>query len=110
MQLPHTPQSPSQYNSKQSPSDTSQLIHPIFNTLPTPVHATNELSISCDPPTMLYSPDSSKRKRLHDDISSAETGKKVGVEDRQLSIKDLHLDVGKKYRLCTTRKASHLFR
>lgn len=47
---------------------------------------------------------SNKRKRDVDDTGDREQ-KKVHVEDRILGIRDLHLDVGKKYLLCRTRKA-----
>ncbi len=45
-----------------------------------------------------------KRKRDVEDTGNQEL-KKVHVEDRNLGIEDLHLDVGKKYLLCRTRKA-----
>lgn len=47
---------------------------------------------------------SNKRKRDVEDNGDQEQ-KKVHVEDRRLGIEDLHLDVGKKYLLCRTRKA-----
>ncbi len=47
---------------------------------------------------------SNKRKREVEDNGDQEQ-KKVHVEDRRLGIQDLHLDVGKKYLLCRTRKA-----
>jgi hypothetical protein len=47
--------------------------------------------------------DSNKRKRDIEDHGDREQ-KKVHVEDSRISIKDLHLDVGKKYLLCRTRK------
>ena len=47
---------------------------------------------------------SNKRKRDVEDVGDQEQ-KKVHVEDRRLGIEDLHLDVGKKYLLCRTRKA-----
>ena len=47
---------------------------------------------------------SNKRKREVEDNGDQEQ-KKVHVEDRRLGIEDLHLDVGKKYLLCRTRKA-----
>lgn len=46
---------------------------------------------------------SNKRKRELEDHGDREQ-KKVHVEDRRISIKDLHLDVGQKYLLCRTRK------
>jgi hypothetical protein len=46
---------------------------------------------------------SNKRKRDVDDYGDREQ-KKVHVEDSRIRIEDLHLDVGKKYRLCRTRK------
>jgi hypothetical protein len=45
-----------------------------------------------------------KRKRDADDMGGR-AQKKVHVEDRNHGINDLHLDVGKKYLLCRTRKA-----
>ena len=47
---------------------------------------------------------SNKRKREVDD-NGDQGQKKIHVEDRSLGIEDLHLDVGKKYLLCRTRKA-----
>jgi len=47
---------------------------------------------------------SNKRKREVEDNGDQEQ-KKVHVEDRRLGIEDLHLNVGKKYLLCRTRKA-----
>jgi hypothetical protein len=47
---------------------------------------------------------SNKRKREIEDNGGQEQ-KKVHVEGRRLGIEDLHLDVGKKYLLCRTRKA-----
>jgi hypothetical protein len=46
---------------------------------------------------------SSKRKRESEDSGDREQ-KKVHVEERKLCIEDLHLDVGKIYQLCRTRK------
>jgi hypothetical protein len=46
---------------------------------------------------------SNKRKRDLRDTGDREQ-KKPHVEDRKLGIEDLHLDVGKKYLLCRTRK------
>jgi hypothetical protein len=46
---------------------------------------------------------SNKRKRDDDDHGDREQ-KKVHVEDSRISIDDLHLNVGKKYLLCRTRK------
>lgn len=45
----------------------------------------------------------SKRKRESEDTGDREQ-KKVHVEERKLCIEDLHLDVGKIYQLCRTRK------
>lgn len=46
-----------------------------------------------------------KRKRALDDLGDREQ-KKVQTEDRRLGIDVLHMDVGEKYLLCRTRKAS----
>jgi hypothetical protein len=46
---------------------------------------------------------SSKRKREPEDHGDREQ-KKVHVEDSRIRIEDLHLDVGKIYSLCRTRK------
>lgn len=46
---------------------------------------------------------SNKRKRAEEDTGDREQ-KKVHVEERKLCIEDLHLDVGKIYQLCRTRK------
>jgi len=47
---------------------------------------------------------SNKRKRLLEDTGEREQ-KKVHLEDSEVSIKDLHLNVGPKYLLCKSRKA-----
>ena len=52
---------------------------------------------------------SNKRKRDVEDHGDRDQ-KKVHVEDSRLSIEDLHLDVGKKYLLCRTRKAPFFLR
>lgn len=69
-------------------------------TLPTPAHsvtgsAHHDLIMADDSPH--------KRKRSVDDSGDREQ-KKVHVEESKLGIEDLHLDVGKKYLLCQTRK------
>lgn len=99
VQLPQTPQSPSQPG-KASPIESSQpSTH--SNTLPTPAHSING-SIPTQS-TSMTSPDSNKRKRESADNGDREQ-KKSHVEDRELSIDDLHIDVGKKYLLCRSRK------
>lgn len=50
---------------------------------------------------------SNKRKREAQDTGDREQ-KKAHVEERKLCIEDLHLDVGKIYQLCRTRKAPTL--
>jgi hypothetical protein len=52
---------------------------------------------------------SNKRKRDLEDHGDREQ-KKVHIEDSRLSIEDLHLDVGKKYLLCRTRKTPFFLR
>lgn len=50
---------------------------------------------------------SNKRKRDLEDTGDREQ-KKVHIEDSEVSIKDLHLNVGPKYLLCKSRKAPFL--
>lgn len=47
---------------------------------------------------------SNKRKNPFGDTGDHEH-KKVHLEDRRVGIENLHLDVGEKYLLCSTRKA-----
>lgn len=73
--------------------------------LPTPAHSINNCDSSHDA-TMVDADSPNKRKRLADDTGDQEQ-KKVHLEDpRRLGIQDLHLDVGPKYLLLRTRKAS----
>lgn len=48
-----------------------------------------------------------KRKRALEDGGDRDH-KKAHIEDRRLGIENLHMDVGEKYLLCRTRKASLL--
>jgi hypothetical protein len=105
---PRTPQSPSQIASSmhdlppKPPSPTTN------NSLPTPAHSING-SMSSSTGSGFSSEiaqvdgASNKRKRDIEDHGDQEQ-KKVHVEDSRISIEDLHLNVGKKYLLCRTRK------
>jgi hypothetical protein len=109
---PRTPQSPPQPalpSPEKRPVETSAA-DPMSSTttrseVNTAVSGSSRMAGSID--TSGISPHmddpSNKRKR-----EVADTGlrdqKKVHVEDRKLGIEDLHLDVGKKYLLCRTRK------
>lgn len=99
-QLPQTPQSPSQPGKASPAESTYTSVGPMA--LPTPAHSVSGASTS--QLSNMPSPDSSKRKREPEDAGNREQRKKIRAEDRELSIQDLHLDVGKKYLLCRTRK------
>lgn len=105
---PQTPQSPSQYSpSTADPhsSMNSSMTSVTTASLPTPAHSVNNCDSSHDA-TMVDADSPNKRKRLADDTGDQEQ-KKVHLEDpRRLGIQDLHLDVGPKYLLLRTRKAS----
>lgn len=101
---PQTPQSPSQFSSGTSEPvlsvATSMTTTTTPTTLPTPAHsvtgsAHHDLAMADDSPH--------KRKRSIDDNGDRDQ-KKFHVEESKLGIEDLHLDVGKKYLLCQTRK------
>jgi hypothetical protein len=104
---PRTPQSPSPYGPTDLPSKPPTPPK-TGESLPTPAHSingsmsstTSDLAIEG---ARLEEP-SSKRKRDLDDHGDREQ-KKIHVEDSRIRIEDLHLDVGKKYSLCRTRKA-----
>lgn len=104
---PQTPQSPSPFESTDLPSKLSASPK-INNSLPTPAHSINgsmsstTADLSVD--GMHLEDSSNKRKRDLEDHGDQEQ-KKVHVEDSRVRIEDLHLDVGKKYSLCRTRKA-----
>jgi len=61
----------------------------------------NDLPAFADPTNLEET--SNKRKRDEGDSGDRDQ-KKVHVEDSRISIEDLHLDVGLKYKLCSTRK------
>jgi hypothetical protein len=116
---PQTPQSPS-YRASGSIERTSSvdIVGPaVEKGFPTPANSINGSAQSFDVAegaltmtdnsrdVVMETEDfSNKRKRDVEDVGSQEQ-KKVHVEDRRLGIEDLHLDVGKKYLLCRTRKA-----
>lgn len=80
----------------------------ITTALPTPAHSVNGThpGDSSHDVTMSDVDSPNKRKREGDDMGGQEQ-KKTHLEDpRRLGIQDLHLDVGPKYLLCRTRKAS----
>lgn len=109
-QPPRTPQSPLQPNSAMSEKapnttrsdNTSSTTSRTMQSLDTP-------GAPCDSPPMAIDSSvevdeiSTKRKREAEDTGDREQ-KKVNVEERKLCIEDLHLDVGKIYQLCRTRK------
>lgn len=100
---PQTPQSPSQL----SPGTSEPVISvassmaPTTTTLPTPAHSVNGSGSQTDIAMSDESPH--KRKRSVDDMGDRDQ-KKAHLEESKLGIEDLHLDVGKKYLLCQTRK------
>lgn len=108
---PRTPQSPLQSNTASSekvPNTrvSSNMSSTISRTVQGPAMAdahdgatpmSIDSTIHADDPT-------NKRKRESEDTGDREQ-KKVHVEERKLCIEDLHLDVGKIYQLCRTRKA-----
>ena len=105
---PQTPQSPSQTSPGPNDPPSKPTTSPrVNNSLPTPAHSINGSMASAGSVSVLDAthPDeeSNKRKRDLDDQGDQEQ-KKVHVEDSRISIDDLHLDVGKKYLLCRTRK------
>jgi hypothetical protein len=105
---PQTPQSPSQFSpSTADPhsSMNSSMTSVTTASLPTPAHSVNNCDSSHDT-TMIDADSPNKRKRLADDTGDQEQ-KKAHLEDpRRLGIENLHLDVGPKYLLLRTRKAS----
>lgn len=74
--------------------------------LPTPAHSVNGSSMHSEMAHDMALSDESpqKRKRLLEDLGDRDQ-KKAHIEDRRFSIENLHLDVGEKYLLCSTRKA-----
>lgn len=102
---PQTPQSPSQFSSGAASdpvtSAASSMAATTATTLPTPAHSVNGSSSQLDIAMSDESPN--KRKRSVDDMGDRDH-KKVHLEESKLGIEDLHLDVGKKYLLCQTRK------
>jgi hypothetical protein len=104
---PHTPQSPLPYGSTDLPS--KPITPPkTGESLPTPAHSINGSMSSTASDLAIegahLEESSSKRKRDLEDHGDREQ-KKVHVEDSRIRIEDLHLDVGKIYSLCRTRKA-----
>jgi hypothetical protein len=117
---PHTPESPLQpaSGSTDRSSPATEVTGKVAaKPLLTPAHSTKgsitssegtEVSTTMEEAQLNVSMDiedpSNKRKREMEDTGDQEQ-KKIHVEDRRLGIEDLHLDVGKKYLLCRTRKA-----
>ncbi|KAG9229132.1 Rox3 mediator complex subunit-domain-containing protein [Amylocarpus encephaloides] len=103
---PQTPESPSQVSAGASDLHRKPSTSPHFtNSLPTPAHSINGSmsSLGSDPTASGFSQDESSHKRKRDiDDSGDRNQKKLHIEDKMLSIKDLHLDVGEKYLLCKT--------
>ncbi|SZF06369.1 unnamed protein product [Blumeria hordei] len=93
---PQTPGSSHSYHTESSKKISSPTAH----SLPTPAHSIDgSVSSTC---TEMY-PDgnSNKRKRESDDTEEREL-KKVDFGYGRLRLEDLHLDTGKKYKLCHT--------
>lgn len=108
---PQTPQSPSQTSPSISDPSTSlnSSMTSTTTNLPTPAHS---VTGSCLPsemnPDIIMGDDTpQKRKRALEDGGDRDH-KKAHIEDRRLGIENLHMDVGEKYLLCRTRKASLL--
>ena len=105
---PQTPQSPSQTSPGTNDLPLKPTTSPrVSHSLPTPAHSINGSMSSTGSGFVSdgahLEESSNKRKRDIDDHGDREQ-KKVHVEDSRISIEDLHLDVGKKYLLCRTRK------
>ena len=118
-QLPQTPQSPLRpVSASADKSSPIEAIRPAIGTsLSTSVVDTSEDSAPSRPGetiqtlsdqpgdiSMDIEDTSNKRKRGIEDEGDQDHQKRFHVEDRRLGIEDLHLDVGKKYLLCRTRK------
>jgi hypothetical protein len=108
---PRTPQSPLQPNTASSDKVPNTRVSgymssTISRTVPGPAMAdTHDSATPMSIDSSIHSDDlSNKRKRESEDTGDREQ-KKVHVEERKLCIEDLHLDVGKIYQLCRTRKA-----
>lgn len=106
---PRTPQSPTLFVPSENISPTEVRAD---CALPTPANSIKSSSLTGTMDIMesqVQGDESHKRKRDIEDSGDREQ-KKVHVEDRRLGIEDLHLDVGKKYLLCRTRKMPFYFR
>jgi hypothetical protein len=107
-QHPQTPESPSHPSAGKSP--TIDFSRSTADTMfPTPANSTSGCAFSSgtemsQDPSIGIQDSPNKRKRHVDDAGDRDQ-KKFHGEDRRLGIEDLHLDVGKKYLLCRTRKA-----
>ncbi|OTB07859.1 hypothetical protein M426DRAFT_53044 [Hypoxylon sp. CI-4A] len=105
---PQTPQSPSQL----SPSTGDQVssmnssMTSITTALPTPAHSVNGSGQPTDMSHEITMTDAYPNKRKYPfDDSGYHEQKKVHLENRRVGIENLHLDVGEKYLLRSTRKA-----
>ncbi|RKF78994.1 Mediator of RNA polymerase II transcription subunit 19 [Golovinomyces cichoracearum] len=94
---PRTPESP-QYSTHIE--STKQPLSPRAHSLLTPAHSANESESSVNS-EMDQNESSNKRKREVDDVGDQKF-KKAHHEASELHLEDLHLDVGKKYKLCHT--------
>jgi hypothetical protein len=103
---PRTPQSPSQaHPAHDLPSKPSSSPKP--NSLPTPAHSINgsmSLSATETHADLMQLDDTPKKRKRDIEDNGDQVQKKAHVEISRLSLDDLHLDVGKKYLLCRTRK------
>lgn len=103
--LPLTPGSPDYSYLNDS---TKQVSSPRAQSLLTPAHSING-SVSSLCLEMSQGEVENKRKREIDDIGD-QKAKKAHIDPDRLRLEDLHLDVGKKYKLCHTRKISIVFK
>jgi hypothetical protein len=107
---PRTPQSPLQPNTASSEkAPNTKASGSMSSTISRTMQGSNLADAHGAPTPMAIDSSaqiddiSNKRKRETEDAGDREQ-KKVHVEERKLCIEDLHLDVGKIYQLCRTRK------
>jgi hypothetical protein len=107
---PRTPQSPLQPNTASSEKTPITKVSGSMNSTISRTIQESDMTDAHSVPTPMVIDSSAqvddisnKRKREAEDTGDREQ-KKVHVEERKLCIEDLHLDVGKIYQLCRTRK------
>lgn len=94
---PQTPESP---RNPTSVEIVKQLTSPNSYSVLTPAHSING-SVSSNTVDMSLCEESNKRKRENEDVGDQKC-KRAHTEVGRLNLEDLHLDVGKKYKLCHT--------